>query len=205
MVRFAIDGVREELRDAGAVLDLGCGTGDLGVAIRPIFHGTLDGMDVVRHAGFKDPSYNSFRLFDLDRPTDLGAPAYDIVFAIEVIEHLENPRAFMRHAVRHLKPGGTMVVTTVNVLSLTSVANLIIEGAFREFRDGVGMYPAHITPVTPVDAARIMGEVGLEHVTIAFTNQGRVPYFDLLFQSVLPFRGQWFSDNYRAIGRRATP
>ena len=202
MVRFAIDGVRAELAEASAVLDLGCGTGDLGAAIRPAFRGVLDGMDVVRHDGFKEAFYDSFTLFDLDRPAGNEGPAYDLVFAIEVIEHLENPRAFVRYAVRLLKPGGTLVVTTVNVLSLTSVANLIFQGAFREFRNGLGMYPAHITPVTPVDASRILREAGLDDVTIAFTNKGRVPYFDLSFQDLLPLRGQWFSDNYRAIGRR---
>jgi SAM-dependent methyltransferase len=202
MVRFAVDGVRAELEVAAAVLDLGCGTGELGAAIRPAYRGILDGMDVVRHDGFKELSYDSFTLLDLDRPGSQESPAYDLVFAIEVIEHLENPRAFVRYAVRLLKPGGTLVVTTVNVLTLTSVANLIVQGAFREFRDGLGMYPAHITPVTPVDAGRILREAGLDEVAIAFTNDGRVPYWDLSFQQLLPLRGQWFSDNYRAIGRR---
>jgi SAM-dependent methyltransferase len=203
MVGFALDAVRSLLDPSSVILDLGCGTGDLGDAIRPMFRGRLDGMDVVRHPGFKDASYDSFTLLDLDRPDTGAETEYDVVFAIEVIEHLENPRAFVRYAVRHLKPGGTLVVTTVNVLSLTSVATLILQGAFREFRDGVGMYPAHITPVSPLDAVRVMREAGLEDVTIAFTNLGRVPFLDVAIQRFAPLKGQWFSDNYRAVGRRA--
>jgi 2-polyprenyl-3-methyl-5-hydroxy-6-metoxy-1,4-benzoquinol methylase len=137
-----------------------------------MFRGRLDGMDVVRHAGFKGASYDSFKLFDLDGPDGIAESAYDVVFAVEVIEHLENPRAFVRHAVRHLKRGGALVVTTPNVLSLTSVATLIFQGAFRHFRDGVGMYPAHTTPLVPLDTVRIMREAGLEEVTVSFTDQG---------------------------------
>lgn len=45
---------------------------------------------------------------------------FDIVTATEVIEHLENPRSFLRDINRVLKPGGLCVLSTPNVLSLNS-------------------------------------------------------------------------------------
>jgi SAM-dependent methyltransferase len=43
---------------------------------------------------------------------------YDVVLAIEVIEHLENPFHFIRCLKEHLKPGGVIVLTTPNTDSL---------------------------------------------------------------------------------------
>lgn len=45
---------------------------------------------------------------------------FDLVTATEVIEHLENPRLFLRDINRVLKPGGFCVLSTPNVLNLNS-------------------------------------------------------------------------------------
>ena len=42
---------------------------------------------------------------------------YDVVLAIEVIEHLENPFHFIRSLKKHLNPGGFIVLTTPNTNS----------------------------------------------------------------------------------------
>ena len=45
---------------------------------------------------------------------------FDVVTATEVIEHLENPRKFLRDINRVLRPGGICVLSTPNVLNLNS-------------------------------------------------------------------------------------
>ena len=47
------------------------------------------------------------RDFDLDR-------RFDVVFAGELIEHLDDVRGFLRSVRRHLTPGGRLVLTTPN-------------------------------------------------------------------------------------------
>jgi SAM-dependent methyltransferase len=42
---------------------------------------------------------------------DLGE-RFDVVTAVEVIEHVENAGALIRNLKRHLKPGGQMAITT---------------------------------------------------------------------------------------------
>jgi len=53
---------------------------------------------------------------------------YDYVVSIEVIEHLENHFAFMRELIRVTKPGGRIIVTTPNVLGLTSRIRFLLTG-----------------------------------------------------------------------------
>lgn len=43
---------------------------------------------------------------------------YDVILAIEIIEHLENPFHFIRNLKSHLKPGGFILLSTPNTDSL---------------------------------------------------------------------------------------
>ena len=60
----------------------------------------------------------------------------DVVASIETIEHLENPRAFMRQLARVVKPGGVVVGTTPNQLSLWSKMTLGLKNQFNAFQEG---------------------------------------------------------------------
>jgi len=56
------------------------------------------------------------RISSLDLNFDFNfEEKYDVVLAIEVIEHLENPFHFIRMLQKHLKPRGFILVTTPNV------------------------------------------------------------------------------------------
>lgn len=83
-----------------------------------------------------------------------------VVAAVEIIKHLENPRAFVRELVRLVCPGGTIVVTTPNQLSLLSKWTLMIKGQFNAFQDGPGLFPAHLSALLEIDLRRIARECG---------------------------------------------
>jgi len=42
------------------------------------------------------------------------AERFDVLLLLEVVEHVENLEAFVREAARHLKPGGLLLVSTIN-------------------------------------------------------------------------------------------
>lgn len=154
----------------GTLVDVGCGTGNLWPFLRERFDRYV-GVDAVRYDGF--PAEGEFHAADLDSgaiPVDAGSA--DVAAAVETIEHLENPRAFVRALARIAKPGGWVIVTTPNQLSLLSRGTLLLRGEHNAFRDT--SYPAHLTALLEVDLRRMAAECGLEEVAIAYTCSGRV-------------------------------
>ena len=141
---------------------------------------------------------------DMNDPAKaINSLLYDMIFAIEVIEHLENPRAFVRFSTSLLKSGGKLILTTPNVISAASLLTLICQGHFRDFRDGIGMYPAHLSSIIPLDAKRFVLESGLQMISIDYSNDGRIPFTTKTYQKFFPFlKGKMVSDNYRIVAMK---
>lgn len=182
----------------GTLLDAGCGSGRLWPFVRGRFDRYL-GVDAVRYDGF--PAEGEFHAADLDAQALPFAGAAEVVAAVETIEHLENPRAFVRALARAARPGGWVIVTTPNQLSLLSRATLVARGEHNAFREA--SYPAHITALLEVDLRRIAAECGLEEVAVEFSGSGRLPgtgrHYPRWLSRLWP-RG--LSDNLLLAGRR---
>ncbi|HEY0024075.1 MAG TPA: class I SAM-dependent methyltransferase [Longimicrobium sp.] len=183
----------------GTLADVGCGAG----ALWPYLRGRFDryvGVDVVRYEGF--PADGEFHALDLDRGgSSLPDGTADVAAGVETIEHLENPRAFVRDLARLVRPGGWVIVTTPNQHSLLSKATFLLRGEHNAFR--AGSYPAHITALLHVDLRRIAAECGLTDVTLEFSGSGRVPgtgrHWPAALGRLLPGA---FSDNVLLAGRK---
>ena len=153
------------------VVDVGCGRGDLYHCLGSRFSRYV-GVDAVRYEDF--PEQQSFCHLDLDSGTiPLAEETADVVAAVETIEHLENPRGFMRQLVRLVKPGGWIIITTPNQLSLLSLLTLVLKQRFQAFQDC--HYPAHLTALLEIDLRRIATECGLLNVEIDYSLAGRLP------------------------------
>jgi 2-polyprenyl-3-methyl-5-hydroxy-6-metoxy-1,4-benzoquinol methylase len=70
------------------------------------------------------------------------------VAAVEIIEHLENPRHFLREIRKMLRPGGHLFLTTPNVDSPLSKAFHMAYGYHLWFDDSQYKVSGHITPVS---------------------------------------------------------
>ena len=86
---------------------------------------------------------------DLNRPLEFADDSFDLVLAVEVLEHLENPCQFIREAVRVLRPGGQLIATSPNVASLPSRLLFLRQGLFHYFREDSFRGCYHVTPIFP--------------------------------------------------------
>ena len=182
----------------GTLVDVGCGVGALWHLLRSHFARYV-GVDIVRYDGF--PTDGELVIGNLDDgPLPLADEYADVVVSVETIEHLENPRAFMRQLARVLKPGGMVIVSTPNQLSLLSKMTLLLRNQFSAFQEAPGLYPAHLTALLEIDLIRIAGECGLVEPAIHYTNSGRVPFTPFSWPRWL--RGRLFSDNVILVARK---
>lgn len=133
------------------VLDLGAGRGDLSERLLTRGH---DVVAVERHTDqfrAKVPLIDA----DLNARWPFDDARFDIAMAVEILEHLENPRGFFRELSRVLKPGGIAVVSTPNLTSLMSRAMFVAVGQWDLFfnhpwrlRDPYSEHvQGHITPL----------------------------------------------------------
>ena len=157
--------------EGGTLIDVGCGGGGLWRVVSPRFTRYF-GLDAVRYETFPDDG--EFRRIDLDS-TDWAVPAGsgDVVAAVETIEHLENPWAFMRQLSALARPGALVLVTTPNQTSLLSLITLAVKHRFSAFQDS--HYPAHKTALLSSDLERAAREAGLDAVQVVHSGHGRVP------------------------------
>jgi 2-polyprenyl-3-methyl-5-hydroxy-6-metoxy-1,4-benzoquinol methylase len=186
----------------GRLVDVGCGTGALWSVLSSRFDAYC-GVDAVRYQGF--PVESEFWQVDLDDVATAAQPfasgEADVVAAVETIEHLENPWAFMRALVRLARPGGWVIVTTPNQLSALSFVTLLIKRRFSAFQDT--HYPAHRTALLEVDLRRAAMECGLESVAVLYSCDGRAPLTRRHYPPALAARfPRALSDNLLIIGRK---
>jgi 2-polyprenyl-3-methyl-5-hydroxy-6-metoxy-1,4-benzoquinol methylase len=190
----------EERGAAGLLVDVGCGTGNLWRTLAPAFHACI-GVDAVRYEGLPDGIDVKIANLDCD-PLPVADGRADVAASVETIEHLENPRALFRELVRVTRPGGWVVVTTPNQLSVLSLLTLIVKQRFSAFQDS--LYPAHRTALLEVDLRRMAHECGLVDVTVQYTASGRMPLTGGHYPGVLARRWpRLLSDNVALIGRKS--
>jgi 2-polyprenyl-3-methyl-5-hydroxy-6-metoxy-1,4-benzoquinol methylase len=185
------------------IVDLGCGAGSVSRKLAGLYRSYV-GCDVVRYPGFEESSSVRFQAVDLNQPPfSLDAASADAVVSIETIEHLENPRALLREMTRIARPGGWVLVTTPNQLSLASKAWLVCRNQFQAFREAPGLYPAHITALVEEDLRRIARECGLTSIAFRYTDHGRIPFTGAHWPSRWGLRGRTFSDNVVMLAQRS--
>lgn len=194
----------EVARPADVLVDVGCGTGAFRAALGARCRRYI-GADAVRHPGLASDVEVVRVDLDLGR-VDLPDASADIVTCLETIEHVENPRALARELFRLARPGGWLLLTTPNQLSLASKLSFLGRNEFLHFQERPGLYPAHITALLEIDLRRILQETGCLDLQVRYTGAGRIPFSARSWPNALSQRqGRWgrsFSDNVLIAGRK---
>jgi 2-polyprenyl-3-methyl-5-hydroxy-6-metoxy-1,4-benzoquinol methylase len=141
---FVFDVVRNSAPSRGRALDLGAGPGAMGERLHDLGFGVLS---VDRDAGVYQGT-QPFLVQDFNERNfaqSIGPTVFDLIVAVEVIEHVESPINFLKNVCQLLAPGGRAVITTPNVDSLPARLRFLFGGKIRmmdEYSD-----PTHISPI----------------------------------------------------------
>lgn len=163
------------------VLDLGCGNGSLSQYIAQVGYdvvGVEDSASGIELAAQNHPDCHFIHASLYDLPYTQLENAFDVVLAVEVIEHLVYPRELLRAAKRCLKPEGKLILTTPYhgyLKNLLLALSGKMDQHFTALWDG-----GHIKFFSVATLSQLLKEEGFDSIHFKFA--GRSPY---LWKSML--------------------
>ena len=118
--RFGRD-IRQRAPFAGlTLLDVGCGGGLIAEPMRRLgfevtaIDASSENIGTARVHAKQQGLDIGYRAATVEQLEAEGAGPFDVVLTLEVIEHVADPEAFIRTCARLVKPGGMMIVATLN-------------------------------------------------------------------------------------------
>ncbi len=134
VLRYVLE--RSGLPPTSRVLDAPCGEGEFLSLLRKYWpNATLTGCDLRPDA----PTVAGLRYqpADLSQPFDAQAPgesAFDLVTSISGVMMFGNTRTFVASCARQLRPGGQLLITNDNVLTVRDRLSYLFLGRLRRFK-----------------------------------------------------------------------
>jgi 2-polyprenyl-3-methyl-5-hydroxy-6-metoxy-1,4-benzoquinol methylase len=114
------------------ILDAPCGDGEISIELAKLGF-EISAVDMVDELlpEARTALANRFRIADMTRPLPWPDASFDVILCVEGIEHLEDAFAFLREMHRLLEPGGILIVTTPNIISLRSRTRFFGSGFYN--------------------------------------------------------------------------
>lgn len=144
---------------AARILDLGAFTGALLARLRDAGFASLAAADLSNHL---TESVASFRACDFNATfaDAFAGEQFDCITACEVIEHLDDPRAFMRECRKLLVPGGVLVVSTPNIAFFEGRIKFALTGELWGFSARSYRSQRHVSPIPAGHVPMMLEESG---------------------------------------------
>jgi SAM-dependent methyltransferase len=196
----AADGYFEHVRpellalvpeDARTVVDVGCGTGALGAAIKARQGARVVGLEFVPEAvAVAGRRLDLVVQADLDTVGELPLEdgSVDAFVFGDVLEHLRDPQRLLALVQRYLAPAGVIVCSIPNVRHWSVVAPLLIEDRFTYTQAGL-LDRTHVHLFTLAEIDDMLRATGYAVVQLAATTHAMPAHFAPLAQIVGRYGG----------------
>ena len=176
---FARDPVSLRPLNGLTVLDIGCGGGLVSEPLTRL-GARVTGIDPAEDNIAAARAHATVSTLDIDyravtaEDMAAGGAVFDAVLCLEVVEHVNDPPAFMRLAASLVRPGGILVASTINrTMKAWLLAIVGAEYILRWLPAGTHRWDRF---VTPDELARAITDAGLER--IAFEGLVYDPFAD---------------------------
>lgn len=167
----------------GHILDFGCGQGAFSQRMADA------GMQVdccdINTRQIKATVNRKIEL-DLNLPLnmDLFPERYDMIIAVEILEHLHNPWKYLADCISLLKDDGTIILSTPNISSFVSRLRFFMRGSLTAF-EVPDLKHGHITPLSFVQIENLCNHFNLNIVKKGYA--GPIPMIHIYELSVFTF------------------
>lgn len=153
LARFDRDGTQRQPFEGLSLLDIGCGGGllsepmaRLGFSVTAIDASEKNIKTAATHAAEQGLAIG-YRPATAEQLLAEGAGPFDVVLTMEVIEHVADPGEFLRTCAKLLKPGGLMIVATLNrTLKALALAKIGAEYVLRWVPPGTHDWKQFLKP-----------------------------------------------------------
>ena len=158
--------VAERVDESESVLDAGCGTGLVGVALREVgMQGDIVGIDVSAVSldiAAETGAYTSVEVGDLQQPLAFADDRFDALVCVGVMTYVPDVEGAWREFARVVGPGGVVVVTQREDLWDDRQCAAVIDALTAE-----GVWTAEVAGPAPYLPGNTegMGDVGVYYVT----------------------------------------
>jgi len=155
------------------VIDFGCGQGAF--SQRLVDAGMIvDACDI--NTEQIKANVNKKITLDLNKDIDLNLfpEKYDVLIAMEILEHLHNPWKYLGDCLRLLKDDGIILLSTPNISNFVSRLRFLMRGSLIAF-EKADLVHGHITPLSFIQIENLCDHFGLEIVKKGYA--GPVPLF----------------------------
>ncbi len=150
--------------DARTVLDVGCGNGALGDAVKRRQAANVIGLELVPEAAAAaEQRLDRVLRVDLDEVTELPLERGSVDAALfgDVLEHLRDPHRLMRVIRPYLADDGVVVCSVPNIKHWHVVGRLLVEDRFEYQQAGL-LDRTHVHMFTLTELENMLEETGFE-------------------------------------------